>query len=65
MTLPMQRAAEAAIGVTAGGTGVAVWMNWIQGTAATVAAVFGALIAGITLWRMVFPRRDPSNGKRD
>jgi hypothetical protein len=60
VTPPLQRAAEAAIGVTAGGTGVAVWMNWIQGTAATVAAVVGAIIGCLTLWRMVFPR----NGKK-
>lgn len=59
MTHPLQRAAEAAIGVTAGGTGVAVWMNWIQGTAATVAAVVGAVIGCLTLYRML------RNGKRD
>jgi membrane associated rhomboid family serine protease len=59
VTPPLQRAAEAAIGVGAGGTGVAVWMNWIQGTAATVAAVAGAIIGCLTLYRMI------RNGKRD
>jgi len=62
MTIPMQRAAEVAVGVGSGGTGVAVWMGWIQGTAATVAAVIGAVIACITLYRML---RYPSNGKKN
>jgi type IV secretory pathway VirB2 component (pilin) len=61
MNHSMQRVTEAAIGVTAGGTGLAVWLNWIQGTAATVAAVIGAIIACITLYRML---RDPRNGKK-
>jgi hypothetical protein len=58
MTHPMQKVADAAIGVTAGGTGIAVWMDWIQGTAATVAAVVGAIIGCLTLYRML------RNGKR-
>jgi hypothetical protein len=34
-------------------------MNWIQGTAATVAAVAGAVIGCLTLYRML------RNGKRE
>lgn len=41
---------DTAIGATASGAGVAVWMDWIQGGAATVAAVGGALLVLVRLW---------------
>jgi uncharacterized MnhB-related membrane protein len=58
--MSLQKAADVAISSTALGSGVAVWLGWIQGVAATVAAVGGAVLVLAQLY--VFFRR---NGKRD
>jgi hypothetical protein len=50
---------DAAIGATASGAGLAVWMEWIQGGAATVAAVGGALLVLVRLWVAVRDLRRP------
>ena len=52
---------DTAIGVTAGGTGVSIWLDWIQGGAATVAAVGGA---ALVLVRLAIAICDWRNGRR-
>lgn len=62
MSAESQRAAiDTAIATTAGGGAVAVWMDWIQGGAATVAAVGGAILV---LVRLAIAIRDWRNGKQ-
>jgi hypothetical protein len=53
---------DTAIGVTAGGTGVSVLMDWIQTGAATVAAVGAAVLVVLRIYYTISDRR---NGKRD
>jgi hypothetical protein len=62
VTIEHQRAAiDTAIGTTVGGTGVAVWLDWIQGGAATVAAVGGAVLV---LIRLLIAWREWRNGRK-